>query len=40
MRHAAAVEARARFGGTIAPVLQLALDGATTAIVVQPAAAR
>jgi levansucrase len=33
MRAAAAVEARARFGGTIAPVLQLALDGATTAIV-------
>ena len=33
MRHAAAVEARARFGGTIAPVLQLALDGATSAIV-------
>jgi levansucrase len=33
MRQAAAVEARARFGGTIAPVLQLALDGATTAIV-------
>jgi levansucrase len=40
MRYAAAVEARARFGGTIAPVLQLALDGATTAIVAQPAAAR
>jgi len=40
MRHAAAVEARARFGGTIAPVVQLALDGATTAIVAQPAAAR
>jgi levansucrase len=40
MRHAAAVEARARFGGTIAPVLQLTLDGATTAIVAQPAAAR
>lgn len=40
MRHADAVEARARFGGTIAPVLQLALDGATTAIVAEPAAAR
>jgi levansucrase len=33
MRHAAADDARARFGGTIAPVLRLALDGATTAIV-------
>jgi levansucrase len=33
MRHAPAVEARARFGGTIAPVLELALDGATAAIV-------
>ena len=33
MKHAAAGEARARFGGTIAPVLQLALDGATTSLV-------
>ena len=40
MRHAPAAEARARFGGTIAPVVQLALDGATTAIVAEPAAAR
>ena len=40
MRYAAAVEARARFGGTIAPIVQLALDGATTAIVAQPAGAR
>jgi levansucrase len=40
MRHAAAVEARSRFGGTIAPVVQLALHGATTAVVAQPAAAR
>jgi levansucrase len=40
MRHAAADQARARFGGTIAPTVQLALDGATTAIVAQPAAAR
>jgi levansucrase len=40
MRHAAATEARARFGGTIAPVVQLALDGATTSIVAEPAARR
>jgi levansucrase len=33
MRRAAATEARACFGGTIAPVVQLALDGATTSIV-------
>jgi levansucrase len=33
MRRAAAAEARAHFGGTIAPVVQLALDGATTSIV-------
>jgi levansucrase len=40
MRHAAATEARACFGGTIAPVVQLALDGATTSIVAEPAARR
>jgi levansucrase len=40
MRHAAATEARACFGGTIAPVVQLALDGATTSIAAEPAARR
>ena len=40
MRHASAGAARARFGGTIAPVVQLALDGATTSIVAEPAARR
>jgi levansucrase len=39
MRHATATEARARFGGTIAPVLQLALDRASTSIVAHPATA-
>jgi levansucrase len=37
MRHVAPTEARASFGGTIAPVFQLALNGASTSIVAQPA---
>jgi levansucrase len=36
MRNAPAAEARAHFGGTIAPAVQLALRGATTSIVAQP----
>jgi levansucrase len=40
MRQAHARAARARFGGTIAPVVQLTLDGATTSIVGEPAAMR
>ena len=37
MTQAAATEARASFGGTIAPVFQLALDGTSTSIVAHPA---
>ena len=37
-RHAAQREARAAFGGTVAPALQLTVDGATTSIVPQPPA--
>jgi levansucrase len=39
-RHAAATEARARFGGTIAPALQLAVDGASASIAANPAMSR